>query len=116
MVENCSPDPSNFGPYYTNIYPTTTANSNYAPNLIYFNILFGTGPVYAEILNTSATYEGLTLYIPPQNLSNGVSILAGSQGYYSPPVISGAQATMTITINYTYLGNSYTCLENFHKQ
>ena len=114
--ENCSPDPANFGVYYTNIYATTPNSTYYGVNVLYFNILFGSGPVYAEILNTSAAAEGITLYIPPQNLSNGVSILAGSQGYYSPPVISGAKATMSITMNYSYQGNNYTCYENFHKQ
>jgi len=115
--ENCSPDPANFGVYYTNIYATTTANVGYyAPNVIYFNILLGSGPVYAQIINTSPSTEGVTLYIPPQNLNNGVSILGGSQGYYSAPVVSGAQPTMTITMNYSYQGNSYTCYENFHKQ
>jgi hypothetical protein len=115
VTENCSPDQSSFPYYSTNILPTNTGNPNYAVNVIYFNYLLGSGPVYAQILNTTSTYEGLTLYIPPQSLGNGV-VISGSQGYYSPPVINGAEPTMTITMNYSYQGNSYTCTESFHKQ
>ncbi len=116
VLENCAPDPSNFGVYYTNIRATIVGTTYYAPNVIYFDILFGTGPVYAQILNTSATSEGTTIYIPPQTLSNGVAILAGSQGYYSPAVNAGAKPTMTVTMNYSYQGTSYTCTESFRKQ
>jgi hypothetical protein len=116
VVENCSPDPPNFAVYYTNIRATIMGSTYYAPNVIYFDILLGSGPVYAQILNTSASSEGLSIYIPPQNLTNGVSIQGGSQGYYSAAVNQGAKPTMSITINYSYQGNSYTCYETFRKQ
>ena len=116
VIENCAPDPSNFGGYFTNIHTTVTGTTYYAPNVIYFDILFGSGPVYAQILNASPSSEGLTIYIPPQNLTNGVTILPASQGYYSAPVISGGHATMSITVNYSYQGNNYSCTESFHKQ
>ena len=116
VIENCGADPTNFSGYSTNIAPTVTGTTYYAPNVIYFNFLFGSGPVYAQLLNSSAASEGLTIYIPPQTLSNGVSILSGSQGYYSAPVIAGGKPTMSITVNYAYQGNSYTCTESFRKQ
>ena len=116
VSENCSPDPPNFGIYYTNIRATVTGTTYYAPNVIYFDILFGSGPVYAQILNTTATSEGLTIYIPPQNLTSGVSILGGSQGNYSPPAYAGAKPTMSVTINYSYQGTNYSCFETFRKQ
>ena len=116
VSENCSPDPPNFGPYFTNISPTPATSAYYGINVIYFNLLLGSGPVYAQILNSSPSVEGVTVYIPPQTLSNGVSILGGSQGMYSPPVINGAKPTMNITVNYSYQGNSYTCYETFRKQ
>ncbi len=118
-TENCINDNGsyyNFGPYYTNIYATVPGSAVYGVNIIYFNTLLGGGPVYAQILNTTSTSEGITLYIPPQTLPNGVVITAGSQGYYSPPAIAGVKPTMTITVNYNYQGNSNTCTENFYKQ
>lgn len=116
VVESCSPDPNNFGNYYTNIRATVPGTVYYAPNVISFDILFGTGPVYAQILNASPTSQGLSIYIPPQTLSNGVAILGGSQGYFSAPIVAGGKPSMTITVNYSYQGNSYSCMESFHKQ
>ena len=116
VSENCITDPANFGLYYTNIHGTALGSTYYAPNVIYFDILFGSGPVYAQILNSTPTSEGITIYIPPQNLTNGVSILAGTQGYYSPPVTAGGKPTMSISVNYTYQGNTFSCIESLHKQ
>ncbi len=111
VTENCGGSaPPNFSNY--SVY--MEADPIHGANYLAITPLLTYGTVYAEILNTSPSSEGNTIFIPAQSLG-GVQI-ANSQGTYFPPSTSGGSASIILTLNYTSNGISYSCQETFYKQ
>ena len=111
VSENCEGSLSGLPTYYS---VNISLNPQYAFNDLAITALFGVGTFYAEIMNENGTTAGTYIYFPAQSF-NGIQVTPSSGTYYAPSV-NGGTAEILLTLNYIYQGNSYSCIETFHKQ
>jgi hypothetical protein len=107
--ENCGTGvPPNVTGYQVSILPYSGSQVNY---IDIENLLNLGNDCIAQIYNQTPGTEGLSFYIPAQNVG-GVAI-ANSYGTYS--TATGAPV-LTLVLNYNYQGINYSCQELMYKQ